>query len=333
MNARSRLFLRPPGAVMAWLAAASLSMAGTTAQAQGSAYPNKPIRLVVAFAAGGIADSVARQIGAKLSTRLGQPVVIDNRGGAGGNIGARAVAAAEPDGYTLLVTTAAFAVNASLYKNPGYNVNDFVPTALTASTPNLFAMATANSSSTLQDVAKNYKGKQLTYSTAGIGSSSHLTAQYVFKTLMGIDAVHVPYQGGAPAVNAAVAGHVDVVSTSMPTAMGNVNGGRLKGVALASLKRVDALPNTPTIGESGVADYEDRSWVGIFAPAKTSPGIIARLNSEINEIVRQPDTREKLAAVGFEPASGSPREFADYLRKETAKWAVIVKATNITINE
>lgn len=319
---------------MARLAAASLALAGAAAHAQGAAaYPHKPIRLVVAFAAGGIADSVARQIGAKLGAKLGQPVVIDNRGGAGGNIGARAVATAEPDGYTLLVTTAAFAVNASLYKNPGYNINDFVPTALTASTPNLFAMATANPSNTLQDMAKNYRGKQLTYSTAGIGSSSHLTAQYVFKNLMGIDAVHVPYQGGAPAVNAAVAGHVDVVSTSMPTAMGNVTGGRLKGVALASLKRVDALPNTPTIGESGVADYEDRSWVGFFAPAKTSPEIIARLNSEINEIVRQPDTREKLAAVGFEPASGSPREFADYLRKETAKWAVIVKATNITINE
>lgn len=333
MNARKNRFLVASHVLPACLAAASLAFAGTTAHAQGSAYPNKPIRLVVAFAAGGIADSVARQIGARLSTKLGQPVIIENCGGAGGNIGARAVAAAEPDGYTFLVTTAAFAVNASLYKNPGYNVNDFIPMALAASTPNLFAVATANPSGTLQDMAKNYRGKQLTYSTAGIGSSSHLTAQYVFKNLMGLDAVHVPYQGGAPAVNAAVAGHVDVVSTSMPTAMGNVSGGRLKGVALASLKRVDALPNTPTIGESGVAEYEDRSWVGFFAPAKTSPEIIARINNEVNDILKQADTREKLAAVGFEPASGSPREFADYLRKETAKWAVIVKATNITINE
>ncbi|MES2510634.1 MAG: tripartite tricarboxylate transporter substrate-binding protein [Pseudomonadota bacterium] len=308
-------------------------LASPAAHAQPSNYPNKPIKLVVAFAAGGIADSVARQIGVKLSARLGQPVVIENRGGAGGNIGARVVAGAEPDGYTFLVTTAAFAVNTSLYKNPGYNVSDFLPVALTASTPNLFAVATANTSSTMQDIARNYKGKQLTYSTAGIGSSSHLTAQYVFKNLMALDAVHVPFQGGAPAVNAAVAGHVDVVSTSMPTAMGNVTGGRLKGIALASLKRVDALPNTPTIGESGIAEYEDRSWVGFFAPAKTNPDIVARLNNEITEIVKQPDTREKLAAVGFEPASGSTRDFADYLRKETAKWALIVKATNITINE
>lgn len=303
------------------------------ASAQVGPYPTKPVRLIVAFAAGGIADSVARLVAVKLSEKLGQPVVVENRGGAAGNIGARAVAAAEPDGYTFLVTTAAFAVNASLYKNPGYNINEFVPVALTASTPNLFATATANASSTLQDIAKNHKGKPLTYSTAGIGSSSHLTAQYVFKNLMGLDAVHVPYQGGAPAVNAAVAGHVDIVSTSMPTAMGNVTGGRLKGIALASTKRVDALPNTPTIAESGVGEYEDRSWVGLFAPAKINPEIVRRLNSDINDIIKQADMREKLAAVGFEPASGSPRDFADYLRKETAKWALIVKATNITLNE
>ncbi|MDB5967019.1 MAG: tripartite tricarboxylate transporter substrate binding protein [Polaromonas sp.] len=321
------------GILPALLPALWLTAALPPAQAQPAGYPNKPVRLVVAFAAGGIADSVARLVGVKLAEKLGQPVVVENRGGAGGNIGARVVAAAEPDGYTFLVTTAAFAVNTSLYKNPGYNVSDFAPVALTASTPNLFAMATANPSSTLQDIAKNYKGKPLSYSTAGIGSSSHLTAQYIFKNLMGLDAVHVPYQGGAPAVNAAVAGHVDVVSTSMPTAMGNVAGGRLKGIALASLKRVDALPNTQTIGESGVGDYEDRSWVGFFAPARINPETVRRLNSDINDIIRQPEMRDKLAAVGFEPASGSPRDFADYLRKENAKWALIVKATNITLNE
>jgi len=305
---------------------------GLKAQAQ-TAYPSKPIRLVVAFAAGGIADSVARQIGSKLSARLGQPVVVDNRSGAGGNIGARAVAAAEPDGYTLLVTTAALAVNASLYKNAGYNVTDFVPVALIASTPNLFATNAANPANSLNDLARDYKGRQLTYSTAGIGSSSHLTAQYVFKNLMGIDAVHVPYGGGAPAVNAALAGHVELVSVSMPTAMTNVKAGRLKGIAVASLKRVDALPAVATVAEAGFREFEDRSWVGVLAPAKTSPEIARRLNAEINDIIRQPEMREQLAAVGFELSPGSSAEFADYLKKEVAKWADVVKATGLTIND
>ena len=303
------------------------------ANAQTLEYPSKPIRLVVAFSAGGIADSVARLVGTKLSIKLGQPVIVENRGGAGGNIGAKVVSAAEPDGYTFLVTTAAFAVNPSLYKNPGYKISEFIPVALTASTPNLFAVPTTNPANTLQDLAKNYKGKQLTYSTAGIGSSSHLTAQYVFKNLMGIDALHVPYQGGAPAITAAVAGHVDITSASMPAVLSNISGGRLKGIAVASLRRVDALPNTSTISESGVGEYEDRSWVGVFAPARTSAEVVRRINAEINEIIKQPDTREKLVSVGFEPATGSPREFTDYIRKETAKWALIVNATKITVND
>ncbi|MES2190254.1 MAG: tripartite tricarboxylate transporter substrate binding protein [Pseudomonadota bacterium] len=315
------------------LLAGLASMLAVPAQAQPAPYPNKPIRLVVAFAAGGIADSVARQIGVRLGTRLGQPVVVENRGGAGGNIGAKVVAGAEPDGYTLLVTTAALAVNASLYKNAGYNVTDFVPVALAASTPNLFASNAANPATSLKDLASDYKGRQFTYSTAGIGSSSHLTAHYIFRNLLGMDAVHVPYQGGAPAVNAAVAGHVDLVSVSMPTAMTNVKAGRLKGIAVASLKRVDALPGVATVAESGFRDFEDRSWVGVLAPAKTSPEIARRLNAEIHDILRQPDVREQLAAVGFEPSTGSTPEFADYLKKEVAKWSEIVKATGVTIND
>ena len=324
--------LRPLVMLTALLPALLLA-ATSSALAQAPAYPAKPIRLIVAFAAGGIADSVARQIGVKLGARLGQPVVVENRGGAGGNIGARVVTAAEPDGYTLLVTTAALAVNASLYKNPGYSIADFAPVAVTASTPNLFAINAGNPANSLQELVKNYKGKQLTYSTAGIGSSSHLTGQYVLKNLLGIDAVHVPYQGGAPAVNAAVAGHVDMVSTSMPTAMTNVGAGRLKGIAVASLKRVETLPNVATVAEAGFPDFEDRSWVGFLAPAKTSPEIVRRLNAEINDILRQPDLRQSLLSVGFEPSTSSSREFSDYLAKEVTKWSQIVKATGVTIND
>ncbi len=303
------------------------------ARAQSIEYPSKPIRLVVAFAAGGIADMMARLVGAKLSAKLGQPVLIDNKAGAGGNIGAKVVAQAEPDGYTFLVTTAAFAVNPSLYKSPGYNISEFMPVALTASTPNIFAVSSGNPANSLQELAKNFKGRPLTYSTAGIGSSSHLTAQYIFVNVMGLDATHIPYQGGAPAINAAVAGHVDVVSVSMPAVMSNILGGKLKGMGLASLKRVDALANTATIAESGYGDYEDRSWIGFFAPAKTPPEVIRKINAEINDIISQADTKEKLISVGFEPYTGTPVEFSQYLKLETAKWAQIVKSTKITLND
>lgn len=303
------------------------------ARAQSLDYPTKPIRLVVAFAAGGIADMMARLLGAKLSFKWSQPVIVENKAGAGGNIAAKAVALAEPDGYTFLVTTAAFAINPSLYKSPGYNIAEFLPVALTASTPNVFAVSLSNPANTLQELAKNFKGHPLTYSSAGIGSSSHLTAQYVFVNLLGLDATHIPYQGGAPAINAAVAGHVDVVSVSMPAVMSNILGGKLKGMGLASLKRVDALPNTATIAEAGLGDYEDRSWIGVFAPAKTPAEVIRRLNSEINDIISQTDTKDKLMALGFEPFTGSPAEFSQYLKQETAKWAQIVKTTKITLND
>ncbi len=303
-----------------------LASISTAVSGQMSTYPNKPIRVIVPFTAGGIADSAARIVGQKLSDRLGQPVVIDNRGGAGGNIGAKAGALAAADGYTLVATTAAMTVNVNLYDDPGFKISDFSPVALVASTPNLFAVTSTHSASNLNDLARLYKGKSITYSSAGSGSSSHLIAQYLFKNLMGLDATHIPYQGGAPAVNAAIAGHVDIVSVSLPTAAQQVSAGRLKGLAITSLTRMDALPAVPTVNEAGFKDFEDYSWVGFLAPAKTDPEIVRRLNAEISQIVKLPDVRERLVAAGFEPSAGSSQEFSDYLQKETAKWARIIKA-------
>jgi tripartite-type tricarboxylate transporter receptor subunit TctC len=314
-------------ALLTLVAALALSLVSTAAIGQPSTYPDKPIRVIVPFAAGGIADSAARLVGQKLSDRLGQPVVIDNRGGAGGNIGARAGAQAVADGYTLVATTAAMAVNINLYADPGFKISDFSPVALVASTPNLFAVSPTHSASNLDDLTRLYKGKSITYSSAGTGSSSHLIAQYLFKNLMGLDATHIPYQGGAPAVNAAVAGHVDIVSVSLPTAAQQVSAGRLKGLAVTSLARLDALPGVPTVNEAGHSDFEDYSWVGFLAPAKTDPEIVRRLNAEIRQIVQLPDVRERLVTSGFEPSPGSSQDFSDYLQKETAKWARIIKAT------
>jgi tripartite-type tricarboxylate transporter receptor subunit TctC len=295
------------------------------------AYPTKPVRVVVAFAVGGFADGVARLVGLKLSERLGQPVVMDNRGGAGGNIATRIVAAAPSDGYTLLVNTAAISINASLYKNPGFDIyKDFAPIALTGSTPGLFAVHASNPAGSLQDLIRSAKGKSLNYATAGVGSSSHLAGDYLLRSLAGLNAIHVPFQGGGPAVAAAISNQVEVLSASMPPVVPHIKSGRLKGLAISSLTRVAALPDVPTVTEAGFPGFEERSWVGFFAPARTSTAIVKKLNAEINPILDLADVKARLDAMGLETQPGSPEAFAAYLKSEVAKWAKIVKTTGIT---
>ncbi len=327
MHAKSRL-PRWSGA----LAAAAL-MGCQTGVLQAQVWPAKPVRVVVAFAPGGLADGIARLVGQKLGDRLGQAVVVENRGGAGGNIGARQVVGAAPDGYTLLAHTAASAINVSLYKNSGFDfLNDLLPIANTGSTPGLFAVHSSNPATSLQDLIRRAKDKGLSYSTAGIGTSSHLAAEYLFNTLAGIKATHVPYQGGAPAITAVVSNQVEVVSASMPPVAVFIKQGTLKALAVSSLKRVDSLPAVPTVSEAGFADFEERSWVGFFAPARTPGTIINRLNTEINQIVLLPDVKERLAAQGMEPQAGSAAEFAAYVRKEVDMWARIVKTVGVTVD-
>jgi tripartite-type tricarboxylate transporter receptor subunit TctC len=311
------------------LLCAVLAAAAVPARAQ--QYPTKPVRVVVAFAVGGFADGVARLVGQKLSEQLGQPVVIDNRGGAGGNIAAKLVAGAPSDGYTLLVNTAAISINASLYRNPGFDIyKDFVPVALTGSTPGLFAIHASNPAGSLQDLIRAARAKGLNYATAGVGSSSHLAGDYLFRSLAGLNATHVPFQGGGPAVAAALANQVEVLSLSMPPVVPHIKAGRLKGLAVSSLKRVAALPDVPTVTEGGFANFEERSWVGYFAPAKTPAAIVKKLNGAVNEALGMADVRARLDALGLEPQPLSPREFSDYVRSEVAKWAKIIKTTGIT---
>lgn len=311
---------------MIYCALATLSLPAHAQQ-----YPTKPVRVVVAFAVGGFADGVARLVGVRLSERLGQPVVVDNRGGAGGNIGSRIVAGAAPDGYTLLVNTAAISINASLYKDPGFDIyKDFVPVALTGSTPGLFAVHASNAAGTLQDLIRSAKGRNVTYATAGVGSSSHLAGDYLLRSLAGLDATHVPFQGGGPATAAALANQVEVLSLSMPPVVPHIKAGRLKGLAISSLARVAALPEVPTVTEAGFPGFEERSWVGYFAPAKTPAAIVKKLNAEINPILGLPDVKSRLDSMGLETKPGSPEAFAAYLKSEVAKWAKIIKTTRIT---
>ena len=314
--------------ITAALFAAALLAHAPLAPAQ--AYPAKPIRVVVAFAAGGFADSIARLVGQKLSERVGQPVLVENRGGAGGNIAARSVVASAPDGYTLLVHTAAIAINPSLYRNPGFDLmSDLVPVANTGSTPGVFAVSAANSANTLQELVKAHKGKRLTFSSAGVGTSSHLAGEYFFKVIAGIDAEHVPFQGGAPALTAVLSNNVDVLSTSMPPVVPHVKKGSLKVLSVSSLTRVASLPDVPTLAEAGFKEFEERSWVGFFAPARTPADVVERLNAEITRAVALPEIRERFANLGMDPQPGTAAQFADYVREEVAKWAAVVKTTGI----
>jgi tripartite-type tricarboxylate transporter receptor subunit TctC len=310
-------------------AALALLWSQEVAFPQPASYPSQRINLVVAFAPGGAADSIARLVGPQLSKRLGQPVVIENRGGAAGSIGARTVATATPDGHTLLVTTTSHLITEFLSKRPGYATAQLAVVAIPASTPEMFATRPANAAKDLREFLAGARGKAITYATSGAGSGSHLGAAYFFKALAKVDAVHVPYQGGGPAVGAAVGGHVDLVSNSMPSVIGHVRQGTLKGLAISGPQRVATLPDVPTFKELGY-DYGEGTWVGFLVPAKTDPAIVATLNREINDIVREPDVHQRILALGFLAEIRNTEETAQHLAAEADKFRRVVAATGIT---
>ncbi|MFM9969871.1 MAG: Bug family tripartite tricarboxylate transporter substrate binding protein [Burkholderiales bacterium] len=293
-------------------------------------YPVKPVRVIVAFAAGGFADRTARLVGQKLGERLGQPFVMDNRGGAGGNIAARNVVEATPDGYTLLVHTAALSINVSLYKDIGFDLEkDLVPVAMTGSAPGLFTVSAGHPANNLRDLIQLAKvqGKPLAYATAGVGTSSHLAAEYLFNTLAGVPANHIPFKGGAPATTAVLGGQVELLSASLGGALAFVKQGKMKALAVSSLTRIDDLPNVPTVSESGFPGFEERSWVAFFAPAKTPSSIVSRLNEEINRILVNPEVKSTLVSQGTEVTALSQQDFAAKLASEIALWRKIVNIT------
>ena len=311
------------------LSAVSFIVGAGTSSAQ-VPYPVKPVRVIVAFAAGGFADSTARPIAQKLGERLGQPFVLDNRGGAGGNIAARSVAEASPDGYTLLVHTAAASINVSLYKDSGFNLEkDLVPVAMTGSSPGLFTVSVTHPANNLRELFQSIKaqGKPLAFATAGVGTSSHLAAEYLFLTLAAIPANHIPFKGGAPATTAVLGGQVELLSASLPGSLPFIKQGKMKALAVSSLTRVSELPNIPTVVESGFPGFEERSWVAFFAPAKTPALIVSRLNEEINRILDIPEIRANLTSQGTEVTPISQQAFADKLVSEIAMWRKIVSVT------
>jgi tripartite-type tricarboxylate transporter receptor subunit TctC len=304
------------------LGAAVMISAGAHAQT----YPAQNITFAVAFAAGGIADVVARLIAQKLSERLKRTVVVENRGGAGGNLAARLVTAAAPDGYTVLATTTALAVNETASKNRGYTADDLRTIAIVALSPDVLAVHPSNPAKDLAEFIRNGRQASFTYGSAGVGTGPHIGAEYFFREVAKVQAVHVPFTGGAPAVQAAIGNHVDAIVLTLPTVVPPINQGLLRGLGLASATRNSAVPAVPTYGEMGFRDVYSGSWVGFFAPAKTPDAVVALLNAEINEILKEPDAQQKIRSIGFEPLRKSQGEAADYFKSEVASWGRMVRA-------
>jgi tripartite-type tricarboxylate transporter receptor subunit TctC len=315
----------------AGLAAASLLLPAA-ALAQG--YPAKPVRLLVPFAPGGTTDVLARLVAQKLGEALGQQFVVENRPGAGGNIGTEFAARSAPDGYTLVMSfDGTMAINPSTYRGLSFDPQrDLAPVASVAQVPLLFVVHPAVAAKTVPEfvaLAKASPGR-INYSSAGNGSTGHLTGE-LFKGRAGIDMVHVSYKGGGQAVQDLLGGQIQMVVTALPTVEGHLKGGKLRALAFTSAQRVPGAPEVPTLIESGFPGFEVMSWYGILAPAGTPPDIVGKLNAETNRVLRLPDVRERLTALGAEPTGGTPEQFAATIRADTARWARVVNEAGIRI--
>ena len=302
--------------------------------AQAQDYPTKPVRFVVPFAPGGTTDVLARLLGEKLSASLGQQFVIDNQAGAGGNIGTAQVAKAEPDGYTILMgTVGTHAINQSIYPRLPFDpIKDFAPVTLVATVPNVLVVnpeVPVHSVAELIALAKEKPG-ELNFASSGNGSSIHLSGE-LFKSMTGVDMVHVPYKGSGPAVVDLLGGQVEMMFDNLPSSAPHIKAGKLRPLGVTSKERSPTLPDVPTIAEAGVPGYEALSWFGVLVPAGTPDAVVTRLQQEIAKILADPAMRERFAELGAVPAGDTPAEFAAFIGSETAKWADVVQKAGITL--
>ena len=299
------------------------------------AWPSKPIKWVVPFAPGGTTDILARTVGEKLGAALGQPVIVENRPGAGGGVGADFVAKSPPDGYTLVGgTISTHAINASLYKSLPYDpVRDFVPITLIARLPNLLVInpnVPAKNVAELVALMKANPGKY-TFASSGNGTSQHLSGE-LFKSIAGVDMQHVPYKGSPPALQDVVGGQVTMTFDNITTALPLAKAGNLRALAVTTAQRSAVAPEIPTMAEAGLAGYEIGSWQGVFAPAGTPPEIVRRLNTEIVRILKSPEIHDKLIALGAEPVGNSVDEFTAMVKSEVVKWGDVVKRSGARVD-
>lgn len=325
--------ISPPGR---WTATALLVfiLLGATALPLGAQpYPSKPIRFILPFPAGGLTDVLGRIMGQKFADRLGQPVVPENRPGAGGNLGIEMAAKTRPDGYTIVLSAPAIAIGPHLYRQLNYDpVKDLAPISLVAEISNVLCVRSSLPVKSLQELvalAKSNPGK-LNYGSGGTGSSLQLAAE-MFKSLAKVHIVHVPYKGVTQAMVGMIGGEIDMVVIGLPTSLQHIQAGKVRALAVLSEKRLPELPDVPTAREAGIDHFETSTWYGLLASGGTPREIINRWNAEWHHIVAMPDTREKMQKVGFEPLSSTPEQFAEFIRKETARYGRVIKEANLTI--
>jgi tripartite-type tricarboxylate transporter receptor subunit TctC len=312
--------------------AVALAFASPTAHAE--SYPSRQITLIIPFAAGGSNDIVARAIAKGLADRWGQPVIAENRPGAGGVIGSAAVAHAPPDGYTLLLVSSTFTINAAIKKNMPFDaVKDFTPVAFVARSPLLVAASNSvpvKSAKELLALARS-KPDQITFASAGVGSINQISAELIALSA-GVKLMHIPYKGGAPALNDLLGGHVDIYVSSLPQVQQLAQTGQVNALAVTSVKRAQLLPNVPTLDESGIPGFDLSSWWGVVGPAGMPPDVVNALNIEIGKLLTSPELSKFLASEGAEARSMTPPEFADLIRNEIQRWVKVAHEANISID-
>jgi tripartite-type tricarboxylate transporter receptor subunit TctC len=314
------------------MAAAAIAFAASHARAQSAAdYPSKPVKVVVTVPAGGGVDTVTRLVTERMRTVLGQPFVVENRGGAGGNIAAEAVFNAEPDGYTLMASQPApITTNVVLYKKLSFDPTQFVPVALMSSAPNVLLVKNDFPAKTAQEFMAYVKANpnKLNYASQGPGTTSHLTAE-LFNKLAGTKLQHVPYKGTAPALNDLVAGHVDLIFMQLEAAIKLHEGGKARILAVTTEKRIPQLPNVPTMGEVGLKDFLSDTWNAISAPPKTPPAIVAKLNAAVNEVLKMPEVQQQYSRLNLQVGGGTPQDLAKVIKDDTARWGEVIKEAKI----
>ena len=312
--------------------AGALLLLAVVAHAQG--YPNRAVRIVVPFPPGGTSDILARTIGARLSDSLGQPVVVENRPGAGGNIAAEHVAKSAPDGYTLIMGTSSLAISQGLYRKLNYDlVRDFAPITQAVNYANLLVVHPSTGFSNVGDLLAAAKARPgaLSYGTAGNGTPPHMTGE-LFKSYTKVDLLHIPYKGGAPAIADLVAGQIPVMFDNVPPLLPHVRSGRIKALAVTSLGRVPVLPDVPSLHELGLKDFDAVGWNGLLAPAGTPREIVSRVHADVVRILRLPEVREQLGAQGADIVGNTPEEFGAWIRVEVRKWAEVIRVSGAKVD-
>jgi tripartite-type tricarboxylate transporter receptor subunit TctC len=311
--------------------AAAPALAQTASTGSGQAYPSRSVRVIVPYAPGGNTDFTARVIATKLTEVFGQQVVVENRPGGATNIGSELVAKAPPDGYTMLMGGASNAINMSLYKKLPYDtLRDFAPVILCVKGANVLAVHPSLPAKNLKELialAKAQPGK-LNYASSGLGSSNQMAGE-LLKMMAKINIVHVPYKGNAPALTDLIGGHVEILFAGVPALVPHIKDGRIRAIAIGSLKRFQALPEVPTLDESGLKGYEATTWFGLMAPAKTPKEIVARWNTEVGKIIASREVSERFLNEGVEPMGGTPEQFGAFISDEIAKYSKVVKAANL----